>query len=216
MVKTIQLVLSTVFLLITAYASAMDFTVEALFKDKAMIEIDGKRVLLKAGQEKNGLTLVSTDTYQQIAIIEIDGQSDSYDLGRHIGGGYAKPQAKEILISADRRGSYFSNGQINGRSVNFLLDTGASSVAMSENIARGLNLDYLDETKKLMVATAGGNQVGYKVTLREVSVGGIVLNNVEGIVIAGSNPAVTLLGMSFLSQLEIEQKHNLMVLRKKF
>lgn len=216
MAKTIQLVLSIVFLVFSWNASALDFTVEALFKDKAMIKIDGKRILLKAGQEKNGLTLVSTDTYQQVAIIEIDGKSDTYDLGRHIGGGYVKPQVKEILISADRKGSYFSNGQINGRSINFLLDTGASSVAMSENIARRLNLDYLDETKKLMVATAGGNQVGYKVNLREVSVGGIVLNNVEGIVITGSSPAVALLGMSFLSQIEIEHKQNLMVLRKKF
>jgi aspartyl protease family protein len=216
MVKAIQSVLAIVFLLVTGNASAMDFTVEALFKNKAMIKIDGKRVLLKAGQEKNGLTLVSTDTYKQIAVIEIDGKSDSYDLGRHIGGGYAKPEANEIMISADRKGSYFSNGQINGRSVNFLLDTGASSVAMSEDIARGLGLNYLDETKKIMVATAGGNQLGYQVILREVSVGGIVLYNVEGIVITGSSPSVTLLGMSFLSQLEIEQKQNLMVLRKKF
>jgi len=194
----------------------MDFTVEALFKDKAMINIDGKRVLLKAGQEKNGLTLLSTDTYKQVALIEIDGQSDSYDLGRHIGGGYAQPKASEIMISADRKGSYFSNGQINGRSMNFLVDTGASSVAMNENIAQRLGLDYLDDTKKVMVSTAGGNQIGYQVVLREVSVGGIALNNVEGIVISGSSPAVTLLGMSFLSQLEIEQKQNLMVLRKKY
>jgi len=187
-----------------------------LFKDKAMINIDGKRVLLKAGQEKNGLTLLSTDTYKQVALIEIDGQSDSYDLGRHIGGGYAQPKASEIMISADRKGSYFSNGQINGRSMNFLVDTGASSVAMNENIAQRLGLDYLDDTKKVMVSTAGGNQIGYQVVLREVSVGGIALNNVEGIVISGSSPAVTLLGMSFLSQLEIEQKQNLMVLRKKY
>ena len=216
MAKTIRLYLTVFFLLISANTSAMDFTVEALFKDKAMIKIDGKRILLKAGQEKNGLTLVSTDTYKQVAVIDIDGQSDTYDLGRHIGGGYVKPQVSEIMISADRKGSYFSDGQINGRSVNFLLDTGASSVAMNENMARGLGLNYLDETKKLMVATAGGNQVGYQVILREVSVGGIVLNNVEGIVITGNDPTVTLLGMSFLRQLEIEQKQNLMVLRKKF
>jgi len=216
MQRAIQFVVSIVFLLAAGNVSAMDFTVEALFKDKAMINIDGKRVLLKAGQEKKGLTLVSTDTYKQVAIIEIDGQSDSYDLGRQIGGGYAKPKISELMISPDRKGSYFSNGQINGRSINFLLDTGASSVAMSENIARGLDLDYLDETQKIMVSTAGGNQVGYQVVLSEVSVGGITLNNVEGIVISGSSPAVTLLGMSFLSQLEIEQKHNLMVLRKKF
>lgn len=216
MLKVRQFIHSIVLLLMAGNLSAMDFTVEALFKDKAMIKIDGKRILLKAGQEKNGLTLVSTDTYKQVAIIEIRGQSESYDLGRHIGGGYAQPKISEIMISSDRKGSYFSNGQINGRSINFLLDTGASSVAMSENIARGLGLDYLDESKKIMVSTAGGNQVGYQVVLNEVSVGGITLYNVEGIVISGSSPAVTLLGMSFLSQLEIEQKQNLMVLRKKF
>ena len=69
MVKTIRFVLVIVVLLITGNVSAKDFVVEALFKDKAMIKIDGKRVLLKAGQEKNGLTLLSTDTYQQVALI---------------------------------------------------------------------------------------------------------------------------------------------------
>lgn len=203
-------------LLVSGNALSMDFTVEALFTGKAMIKLDGKRVLLKAGQEKNGLTLISTDTYKQTAVIEINGSQETYELGRHIGGGYAKVTSKEILVTADNRGSYFTNGQINGRTVNFLVDTGASAVAMNETLARGLRLEYVDEENKTLVETAGGNQIGYRVTLKEVSIGGIVLKNIDAIVIEGKSPAIPLLGMSFLGQLEIEHKRNLMVLRKKY
>ena len=197
-------------------AHATDFTIEALFPGKAMVNIDGKRVVLKSGEEKKGLVLISTDPFAQTAIISIDGQQDTYELGRHIGGTYAKPSQTEVMVNADNRGSFYTNGQINGRSVRFLLDTGASSVAMNENQARSLGLDYADDRKRIMVATAGGNQTGYRVTLKQVSVGGITLNNVQGVVIQGSSPEVTLLGMTFLGQLEMEQKQNLMVLRKKF
>jgi aspartyl protease family protein len=203
-------------LLMSCLINAADFTVEALFPGKAMIKIEGKRIVLKAGEQKKGLTLISTDTYKQTALIEIDGTQGTYELGRHIGGGYAQAKTKEVLVNADDQGSFFVNGQINGRSVRFLLDTGASSVAMNENMALSLGLKYVDNNKRIMVATAGGNQKGYRVLLKEVSVGGISLNNVEGVVIEGSSPAVTLLGMTFLGQLELEHKQNLMVLRKKF
>lgn len=208
--------LTILLLLVSVPALATDFTIEALFTNKAMIKMNGKRVLLQAGEQKQGLTLIATDTYQQTAVIEIDGQQGTYELGRHIGGGYAKPDKTEVMVNADNRGSFYANGQINGRSVRFLLDTGASSVAMNENQARSLGLDYADKNKRIMVATAGGNQTGYRITLKQVSVGGISLTNVQGVVIKGNSPAVTLLGMTFLGQLELEHKQNLMVLRKKF
>jgi aspartyl protease family protein len=196
--------------------NAADFTVEALFPGKAMVMIEGKRIVLKSGEEKQGLTLISTDTYQQTALIEIAGEQNTYDLGRHIGGTYTKPEKTEVMINADNQGSFYTNGYINGRSVRFLLDTGASSVAMNENQARSLGLQYVDDTKKIKVSTAGGDQTGYRVTLKQVSVGGISLNNVQGVVIKGSSPDITLLGMTFLGNLEMEHKQNLMVLRKKF
>lgn len=195
-------------------ALAREIVIEALFTDKAMIKLDGKRQLLKAGEPYKGLTLISTDTYRLFAEIEIDGQRDIYELGRHIGGGYTTPKTNQLMISADRRGSYFTHGQINGRSINFLIDTGASSVAINENLARSLDLDYMNPTRRLLVETAAGMKTGYRVVLNEVTIGGISLYNVQGTVISGDSPSVPLLGMSFLSQLEIEKKQNLMILRK--
>lgn len=196
--------------------SAMDFTIEALFTDKAMVKLNGKRILLKAGEEKKGLTLISSDTFAQTALIEIDGKREEYNLGRHIGGGYAKPEKTEVLINADRLGSYFVNGQINGRSVRFVVDTGASAVSMSGVQARRLGLNYKDVGRPVKVATAAGNEDAFMITLDEVAIGSISLNNVKGIVIPGKSPEVTLLGMTFLGQVELEQRQNLMVLRKKF
>ncbi len=203
-------------LLFATFLEARGVTVEALFTNQAMVKIDGKRILLRAGEEKQGMTLISTDTYRQTAVLEIDGNQDSYELGRHIGGGYAEPDKTEVMITANNRGSFFTNGHINGRPVRFLLDTGASHVAFNEVQARSLGLDYMDEKNRVAVATAGGKQNGYRVVLKNVSIGGISLSNVQGVVHEGDNPPVNLLGMSFLSQLEIEQKRNLMILRKKF
>jgi len=195
---------------------AADFTVVALFPGKAMIEVNGKRLLLKAGEEKKGFLLVSTDPFEQTALLEINGRRDTYSLGNHIGGGYASPQVSEVRVNSDYKGSFLASGQINGLSVDFLLDTGATSVAMNENLANRLKLDFVKENQKAMVATAAGLKEAYRVTLNEVSLGGISLHNVPGLVLKGNNPQVTLLGMSFLGQLEIEHKANLMVLRKKF
>lgn len=201
---------------ISGSALAVDFNVVALFPGKAMIETGDNRLFLNAGEEKKGFLLISTDPYKQLAVIEIDGKKDTYTLGRHIGGGYTKPQVKEVRVNSNRLGSFISSGQINGQNVNFLLDTGATSVSMNENLAKRLNLDFMKESQKAMVATAAGLRVAYRTILEKVTLGGITLYNVEGLVLKGNSPEITLLGMSFLGQLEIEQREKLMVLRKKF
>lgn len=214
--KKIRLILLSLLIVATSGLNAMNFTIEALFPGKAMVKVYDKRILLKAGTEKNGLKLISTDTYEQTAVIEVEGVRDTYSLGRHVGGGYAKPSQTEVRVSSDNRGSFRMNGQINGQGVNFLLDTGATTVAMNAQVANRLRIDYLDPAKKVYVNTAGGQQDAYRVVLKEVSIGSIKLYDIPGVVLSGNSPEITLLGMSFLGQLEIEQKQNLMVLRKKF
>jgi len=200
----------------SAASLAADFTIVALFPGKAMLETGDKRIILKAGVEKNGILLISTDPYKQTAVLEIDGKSDSYTIGRHIGGGYARPKVTEVRVSLDKHGSFQKNGQINGYGVNFLLDTGATSIAMNENLANSLGLNFIDERRKVLVSTAAGQREAYRVNLEKVSIGGITLHDIHGMVLLGDSPEITLLGMSFLGKLEIEQREKLMILRKKF
>ena len=207
--------LKVLLLFLSCNVAAADFTVLALFPGKAMIKFEGKNILLKAGEEKNGFLLHATDPYKQTADIEINGKKETYDIGRHIGGGYAKPDVNEVRINAKQHGSFITNGRINGQYVNFVLDTGATSVSMNEGLARKLRLDYKNGMP-VTVETASGKSEAYRVELDKVTVGSITLNNVDGLVLKGNNPEVTLLGMSFLGRLEIQQTQNLMVLRKKY
>ncbi len=212
----IKLLTLVLLLLVAGSAFSRDFIVLALFPGKAMIEFEGKRIFLKSGEEKKGFLLISTDPYEQTAVLEVEGKTETYTIGKHIGGGYTKPEVNEVRVNSNKQGSFLVNGQINGQGVNFLLDTGATSIAMNENLANRLKIDFVKENKKVTVATAAGQRDAYRVVLEKVSIGSITLYDIQGLVLRGDSPEIALLGMSFLGQLELEQNQNLMVLRKKF
>ncbi|MDR9435689.1 MAG: TIGR02281 family clan AA aspartic protease, partial [Thiohalophilus sp.] len=115
-----------------------------------------------------------------------------------------------------QNGMYFGSGSINGQSVSFIVDTGASAISMNEAQARRLGLDFRVIGDPIRVSTANGIARAYKVTLDRVKVGDIQLNNVTGIVHEGGSPQVILLGMSFLGQLEMQRDGERLVLKKKW
>lgn len=211
--------LSLLFALILSwsdYSMAVErLRVAALFLDKAMVEVDGKNRLLKKGKASpEGVLLISADA--KGVVLEIDGVRETYELGRHVSASYSKPKVQEARIWRGTHGSYTTVGTINGRTVNMLVDTGASSVAMSEVEARRLAIPYLLKGKVIRVSTASsGNVKGYRVLLDRVQVGDILLRNVSGTVIEGSSPREVLLGMSFLGQLQMENSGNMLLLKSK-
>lgn len=207
----------TGFLLIT---SPQLFAVEkikvmALFSGKAMVEIDGRNRLLKVGEKNpDGVLLISADARE--AVIEIAGRRETYQLGSSVGGHFAEPERREVIIPRDVSGAFFTVGSINGRTTDMLVDTGATVVAMSEPEARRLGIAYRLEGKKAGVSTASGETGGYLVMLDRVQVGEIQLSNVQAIVVEGNSPQRVLLGMSFLNRVEMLNQGNMLRLRKKF
>ncbi|MCF6355971.1 MAG: TIGR02281 family clan AA aspartic protease [Candidatus Polarisedimenticolaceae bacterium] len=190
--------------------------VVALFSDKAMVEINGKNRLLKKGKiSPEGVLLISADA--RGVVLEINGKRESYELGRHVSASYSKPKVQEVRIWRNTQGSYTTVGTINGRTVNMLVDTGASSVAMSEVEARRLAIPYRLTGKVVRVSTASsGNVKGYRVLLDRVQVGDILLRNVRGTVIEGSSPREVLLGMTFLGQLQMENSGSMLLLKTRY
>ena len=190
--------------------------VVALFSDKAMVEVDGKNRLLKKGKTSpEGVLLISADA--KGVVLEIDGKRETYELGRHVSATYSKPKTQEVQIWRNTYGSYTTVGTINGRTVNMLVDTGASSVAMSEVEARRLGIPYLLTGTVVRVSTASsGNVKGYKVLLDRVQVGDILLRNVKGTVIEGNSPREVLLGMTFLGQLQMENTGSVLLLKTRY
>ncbi|MGD2117284.1 MAG: TIGR02281 family clan AA aspartic protease [Chromatiales bacterium] len=208
------LCLAALWLVSLPVMAAIDFRIVALFPGKAMIEQNGNSFVLSVGKSKNRMTLLDTDTYAQTATIEIDGKAEVYEIGRHVGGGYATPEKRETRILMNNRGSFVTNGSINGQSVYFLVDTGASSITMNASLARRLGIDYETKGQPVLVNTASGRETGRAVKLDSASVGPIQVSNVRAIVLENEGLSMTLLGMSFLSQIEIENRANMMVLRQ--
>lgn len=217
-VKTIHtFAIFLVFLMfIPFYAiSASDIQVMALFQDKAMVMVNNKQYLLKIGEpSESGVNLIKATS--KYAILEVDGKHSKYTLGNRVSSSYAQPKKKKTLIYRNPNGMFNTTGSINGQTVDFLIDTGASSVAISSNLAKRLGLQYRLSGTKTMVETASGVEKAYSMMLDRVKVGEIMLRNVSAIIIEGSEPSTPLLGMSYLGRLNIINEGQVMKLEEKF
>jgi aspartyl protease family protein len=208
-------------MLFSAPASAIkSVSVYALFNNGAILIIDGKKRMMKEGDiSEEGLTLVSSTTNS--AVIRIDGKEETIGLTINpatepmsVGSEDSVTIAETVTLDMGRGGFFHADGEINGKSVRFLVDTGANTVAMNFTTARSLDIDYEDGIKSI-AATANGNVRMYLVTLDKVSVGSIEVDNVQAAIIQDPGPSEILLGMSFLSHLEMKRVGSTMELIKR-
>jgi aspartyl protease family protein len=118
--------------------------------------------------------------------------------------------AAMVVLEQDRNGHYEAEGQINGQAVTFLVDTGATDVALPESTARALGLDF---GPKVQVMTAAGPATAWLTRLDEVTVGGIRRRNVRASITSGEFDGI-LLGMSFLKHYGLQQQDGKLVIRQ--
>jgi len=207
----------SMFLFIAQTSFAIDkIVINGLFKDKAIVSIDGKQHLLRKGKASpEGVLLIESNSRE--AILEIDGEQKKYFLGTAIGNNFApSTEGKKIIIAPDASGMYNISGSINGSHVSFVVDTGATLVSMNSNIAKKLGIDYKIVGQESMSYTASGKDKIYIINLKKVRVGDIELHNVKGAVHEGNFPVITLLGMSFLGKLDMKREGRIMELEKKY
>ena len=118
--------------------------------------------------------------------------------------------SNSLRIKANRRHHYIFDGKINGKAVRFMVDTGASSVAVPSNLARQLALTKLYPVN---VNTANGRTKGHLSRLKSIELGNIRLSNVGAVIMPRSEePPVVLLGMSALKRLEIKQDKGYLIM----
>ncbi|WP_417499994.1 retropepsin-like aspartic protease family protein [Methylophaga sp.] len=214
MVKVIFV--SLIILLISARAEAVniDIMVVGLFKDKAVVEVDGNQHLLSVGETSpEGLKLLAANSNN--ATFEINGKKQTFPLGDRISSNYIEAEKKTAVTLWPSNGMYTATGNINGYTTTLLVDTGASTIAMNSATAARLGIDYL-RGQQVGIRTASGKSVGYKVKLDYVQLEQIKLHNVDAVVLDGEEPSVTLLGMSFLGQLDIQHNGERLDLRQKY
>ncbi|GAA6136016.1 TIGR02281 family clan AA aspartic protease [Oceaniserpentilla sp. 4NH20-0058] len=205
----VQQIMTTVVLIMLSMMVKANIQAVGLMPGMAILEKDGQRLIIKAGEEKEGITLIRADSQQ--CLVEINGQRQTLMLGASLASGYTVTQGKEVRLQQDYRGHYFTNVNVNGKPVKMLVDTGATTVAMSGQTARRLGIAYANG-RKGRSATAGGIVNNFMIRVNELNMQGIKRYNVPVSVIEGAHPDIPLLGMSFLGQLKIQQDNGELVI----
>ncbi|EPK5696611.1 TIGR02281 family clan AA aspartic protease, partial [Pseudomonas aeruginosa] len=142
-------------LALSSLAAPQVFVV-GLFPGAAVLNVDGQRKLVRVGQTgPQGVQVVSADSRK--AVLRIDGVERTYELSREYNeAGYSAPQRQSFSIARGTGGHYWVAGSVNGQNMQFLVDTGATSIAMNENEARRLGIDYRVDGKPMVASTASG------------------------------------------------------------
>ena len=211
--------LAAFFLLtLPAAASGADININGVVGNKALVVIDGGKPRWIASGETTaeGIKLISVSG--QSAVVEFGGKRQTLTMGQNerlAGGASEKAGTQSVTLSAGRGGHFVAAGSINGVSVQFLVDTGASFISFGSSEAKRFGINYLNGQKSFS-STANGVVPTYRVKLDEVKVGDITLNNVDGMVHIGDNLPVVLLGNSFLNRMEMKRDGEKMVLTKRF
>lgn len=190
--------------------------VVGLFSGKAVLVINGgaPRTLSVGQTSPEGVKLLAADSTQ--AVLEVEGKRKELGMGQGAAvAGSTSASAPGMTLYANKDGHFFGTGSINGKPVKFLLDTGATAVSMSSVEARRLGIDYV-VGREGATSTAGGVVKAWGVTLDSVKLGGMTLNQVEGVVIDGDSPPMVLLGMSALNRMEMKRDGIAMTLTKKY
>jgi aspartyl protease family protein len=196
-------------------AAALDVNVIGLFPGKAVLTVDrGVPRTLAVGQATpEGVKLVAVDG--KGAVVEIEGKRVALELGQHFETASATGSRQAVTLSPDSRGHFVTDGAVNGAHVRFLVDTGATLVAIPARDAARLGIDFR-KGRRGISQTANGPVAFWRVTLDSVTLGGVTLTNVEGAVHDSGGLDMALLGMSFLSRTEIQRDGPNLTLIKRY
>lgn len=198
-------------------AAAQSVAINGTLGSKALLIVDGgfpKSVAV--GESYKGVKVLSIQNDK--VTVEMGGQRQILRVGDAPAsiGDKAGSQLSggRVVLSVGPGGHFMTEGMINGRTVQFMVDTGATSVSLSEADAKRIGLNYLGGTPVSM-STANGVTQGWRVSLNTVRVGDVMVSGVDAVVSPGGMPYV-LLGNSFLSRFQMTRNNDQMVLERRF
>ena len=212
-----QRIASVAFALFAAQAAcAQNVQLQGMLGRKALLVIDGGAPRIVAPGESIGPVKVLS-TSGDTAVIEVDGRHETLRVGESpasVGGAAAPPQGTRIVLNASQGGHFVTEGRINGQQVKFMVDTGATTIAMSEADAKRLNVAYKGG-RMTTVSTANGPVNTWLTQLTSVRIGDVEVRDVEAAVLPSFMPYV-LLGNSFLNRFQMTRQNDLMVLERRY
>lgn len=195
-------------------ADGAEVGLAGVFPGKVLLTINGgpPRVVAVGGKTDEGVSVVAIDG--DVATLEVDGRRRVLRVGQNVAAQPSGGGPATAVLTADVAGHFYTTGSINGTSVRFLVDTGASLVSLGASDARRVGIDA-SRGQRGITHTANGQAVVSRVRLDTVRVGEIVLHNVEAMVHQQDMPMV-LLGMSFLNRMEMQRNGETMTLKKRY
>lgn len=203
---------------ISTASCAAEVELAGIFGSRAVLVIDGGAPqTLSVGQRScEGIKLVSVSNPS--ATVDVNGEQRRISIGeaplRIAGSNTRQPVDAMLRLVPDTRGHYWAQGTVNGASVRFMVDTGATYVAINTDEAKRAGIDYR-AGQQVVMNTANGQSLAWLVKLDRVSIGGIVMHGVEASVHENGLP-VALLGMSFVNRLDMRREGGDLVLKKRY
>jgi aspartyl protease family protein len=199
-------------------ALAQEVALTGVLGSKALLVVDGTAPKgVAAGETFRGVKVIAIKGTS--VEIEIQGSRQTLRMGEgpvalSSGAAAASGDNRRIVLQAGTNGHFRSPGQINGQTVNFLVDTGASAVSLSESDAQRIGLKY-QQGQSVQMNTANGVTHAWLIQLDRVRLGDVEIYGVEAIVSPSSMPYV-LLGNSFLTRFQMTRINDQMVLEKRY
>ncbi|MEI7612846.1 MAG: TIGR02281 family clan AA aspartic protease [Betaproteobacteria bacterium] len=195
-------------------AQAADVGLAGLFPGKVLLTINGgaPRIVAVGVKTDEGVKVLSVEG--DTATLEVDGKKRILRVGQNVAAQPSGSGPAKVVLTADSAGHFLTTGNINGASVRFIVDTGASMISLGASDASRIGIDA-SKGQKGIANTANGQTVVTRVKLDSVRVGEIVLNNVDALVHQQDMPVV-LLGMSFLNRMEMQRDGDSMTLKKRY
>ena len=196
-----------------AQVQAQDVALAGILGGKALLVVNGSAPRgVAPGESHMGVQVVSVG--REDAVVDSAGGRRSLRLGEapvRVGG---SGTGQRVVLKADARGHFVSSGQINGRIMQYMVDTGASTVAIGRPDAQRMGLKFEEQGQSVRMNTANGVAQGWRLRLDSVRVGDVELRGVDAIITPQPMPYV-LLGNSFLREFEMSRNGDEMMLLKR-
>jgi aspartyl protease family protein len=201
--------------LLPLLANAQAVVLSGVLGSKALLVIDGGQPrALAAGEEHKGVRLVSIANEEAVVLVGQERRTLRMgDAPMSVGLGNAAATGRRIVLNSDSRGHFISQGSINGQPIQYMVDTGASTVALGRNDAERIGLNY-QSGQPVRVGTANGMGMGWRLRLDSIRIGDVEVTGVDAIVTSQAMPFV-LLGNNFLSDFHMTRTSEQMVLEKR-
>ena len=193
-----------------AFAQVSEIEVNALFRDKALVIIDGQHHMMSVNDEINGVTLLGANSY--VARLQVEGKVYELGVSQQVSVDEQSSTVVEIFVPQNPEGDYVLQVEVESSVTQMRIDPKLPYIMMSLPEAQRLGVDYRNG-EQIEIVTVQGDVVGWRVKLRRVSVEGITFNDLDGVVLGSNSPNMARLGGSFLSRVRLQQANGGLVLR---